>query len=130
MNIISTDQEKYYFPNMCILCRYAWFSQAQSHMRLLDCMKCSTLNNDSYTQWFLSSENEVLCGRIVVCLFLSCLSITRAAGLLNKIYNSMKLRQQNLLIDYVSMSVYCHLKKITTVNPTTIQHTIDMIGNL
>ena len=25
MNIISTDQEKYYFPNMCILCRYARF---------------------------------------------------------------------------------------------------------
>ena len=32
--IISTDQEKYYFPNMCIFCRYARFSQAQSHIGL------------------------------------------------------------------------------------------------
>ena len=34
MNIISTHQEKHYFLNMCILCRYAWFSQAQSHFML------------------------------------------------------------------------------------------------
>ena len=32
MNIISTNQEKCYFLNMCNLCRYAWFSQAQSHI--------------------------------------------------------------------------------------------------
>ena len=31
-NIISTDQEKYQFLNMCILCGYARFSQAQSQM--------------------------------------------------------------------------------------------------
>ena len=37
-------------------------------MRLLDCMKCSTLNSDSFTRWSLSNENEVLYGRIVVCL--------------------------------------------------------------
>ena len=32
MQIISTDQEKYHFLNMCNLCRYARFSQAQSHI--------------------------------------------------------------------------------------------------
>ena len=32
MNILSTDQEKYHFRNMCNLCRYAQFSQAQSHI--------------------------------------------------------------------------------------------------
>ena len=33
--IINSDQEKYYFLNMCNLCRYAQFSQAQSHIMLL-----------------------------------------------------------------------------------------------
>ena len=32
-DILSTDQEKYHFLNMCNLCRYAWFLQAQSQMR-------------------------------------------------------------------------------------------------
>ena len=32
MNIISIDHEKYYFLNMCNLCRYDLFSQAQSHI--------------------------------------------------------------------------------------------------
>ena len=32
MNIIKTVQEKYYFLNMCNLCRYAQFLQAQSHI--------------------------------------------------------------------------------------------------
>ena len=32
MNILSADQEKYHFLNMCNLCRYARFSQAQSHI--------------------------------------------------------------------------------------------------
>ena len=32
MNILSIDQEKYYFLNMCNLCKYARFSQAQSHI--------------------------------------------------------------------------------------------------
>ena len=32
MNTISSDQEKYSFLNMCNLCRYVWFSQAQSHL--------------------------------------------------------------------------------------------------
>ena len=35
---------------------------------LLDCMKCSTLDGDPFTRWHLSGENEVLYGRIVVCL--------------------------------------------------------------
>ena len=35
---------------------------------LLDCMKCSTLDGDPFTWWPLSSENEVLHGRIVVYL--------------------------------------------------------------
>ena len=35
---------------------------------LLDWMKCSTLDGDSFTWWHLSGENEVLHGRIVVCL--------------------------------------------------------------
>ena len=35
MNIVSTNQEKYYFLNMCNLCRYARFSQAQSRLYLL-----------------------------------------------------------------------------------------------
>ena len=34
MNIISRNQEKYYFLNMCILCRYARYSQAQSQIWL------------------------------------------------------------------------------------------------
>ena len=37
MNIIKTVQEKYHFLNMCSLCRYARFSQAQSH---IICMPC------------------------------------------------------------------------------------------
>ena len=32
INIISINQEKYHFLSMCNLCRYARFSQAQSHM--------------------------------------------------------------------------------------------------
>ena len=40
----------------------------------------------------------------------SCLSIPRAAGLLDKVYNPLKLRHQNFLINYVGVSVYCHLK--------------------
>ena len=32
MVIINRAQEKYHFLNMCILCRYARFSQAQSHI--------------------------------------------------------------------------------------------------
>ena len=35
MNIMSTDQEKHYFLNMCILCRYARFLQAQSHLPIM-----------------------------------------------------------------------------------------------
>ena len=35
---------------------------------LMDCMKCSTLDSDPFTRWPLSSENEVLHGRIVVYL--------------------------------------------------------------
>ena len=33
MNILSTDQENYNFLNVCNLCRYARFSQAQSQLR-------------------------------------------------------------------------------------------------
>ena len=36
--------------------------------RLLDWMKCSTLNSDPFTRWSHSGENEVLYGRIVVYL--------------------------------------------------------------
>ena len=32
MLIIPRDQETYPFLNMCNLCRYAWFTQAQSHL--------------------------------------------------------------------------------------------------
>ena len=39
----------------------------------------------------------------------SCLSITRVDGLLDKVYNSLKLRPQNL-IHYMGVSVYRHLK--------------------
>ena len=38
------------------------------HTHLLDCMKCSTLNGDPFTQLSFSDENKVLYGRIVVCL--------------------------------------------------------------
>ena len=38
-------------------------------MRLLDCVKCSTIDSDPFTQWSLSSEKKVLHGRIVVCLW-------------------------------------------------------------
>ena len=34
LNILSTDEEKHHFLNMCNLCRYTQFSQAQSHMWL------------------------------------------------------------------------------------------------
>ena len=40
----------------------------------------------------------------------SCLSITRAAGLLDKVYNSLKSKPQNFLINCVGVSVYCNLK--------------------
>ena len=36
MNIISTDQEKYHFLNMCNLCRYAQFLQAQTQFSATD----------------------------------------------------------------------------------------------
>ena len=32
MNIINSDQEKYHFLNMCDVCRYAQFLQAQSQI--------------------------------------------------------------------------------------------------
>ena len=35
MFIIKNDQEKYHFLNVCNLCRYAWFSQAQSQIALV-----------------------------------------------------------------------------------------------
>ena len=35
---------------------------------LLDCMKYFTLNSDPFSWWPLSGENEVLHGRIVICL--------------------------------------------------------------
>ena len=35
MNIFSTDQEKYRFLDMCNSCRYARFSQAQSHIVMM-----------------------------------------------------------------------------------------------
>ena len=35
---------------------------------LLDCMKCITLDGDPFSRWSLSTENEVLYGRIVVYL--------------------------------------------------------------
>ena len=38
------------------------------HTHLLDCMKCSTFDSDPFTRWSFSGENEVLYGRIVVCL--------------------------------------------------------------
>ena len=38
------------------------------HTCLLDCMKRSTLDGDPFTRWSHNSENEVLYGRIVVCL--------------------------------------------------------------
>ena len=38
------------------------------------------------------------------------MSITRVAGLLKKVHNSLKLRCQNLLINYVGVLVYHHLK--------------------
>ena len=38
------------------------------HTRLVDCMKCSTLDGDPFTRWSHSSEIEALHGRIVVCL--------------------------------------------------------------
>ena len=39
----------------------------------------------------------------------SCLSITKAARLFDKIYNSLKSKTQNFLINYVGVSVYRHL---------------------
>ena len=30
---VNSDQEKYYLLNMCNLCRYAQYSQAQSHIQ-------------------------------------------------------------------------------------------------
>ena len=35
MNILSTNQEKHHYLDMCNLCRYAWFLQAQSHITTL-----------------------------------------------------------------------------------------------
>ena len=42
-----------------------------------------------------------------------CLSIKRAAGLLDKAYNLLNLRQQNFLINYVAVSIYHHLNKVS-----------------
>ena len=36
--------------------------------RLLDCMKCSTLDGNPFTRWSHSSEIEAIYGRIVACL--------------------------------------------------------------
>ena len=35
MDILSIEQEKYHFLDMCNLCRYARFSQAQSHIHII-----------------------------------------------------------------------------------------------
>ena len=59
MNIISTDLEKYYFLNMCILCRYARFSQAQSHFNYVVCYNhiliSSHLSASAYYNQYLAS---------------------------------------------------------------------------
>ena len=55
------------------------------HTRLLDCMKCATLNGDSFTHWSLSTVTKVLCGRVVVCL-----SQEHLGYLLDKAYNLLK----------------------------------------
>ena len=34
----------------------------------LDCMKCTTLDGNPFTQWSLSGQNEGLHGRIVACI--------------------------------------------------------------
>ena len=45
------------------------------------------------------------------------MSIPGAAGLLNKVYFSLKLRHQNFPINYVGVSVYRHLKLLLTLTP-------------
>ena len=76
----------------------------------LTCM-FTGLHETYYPSWLpfhpmvLSGENEVLYGRIR-----SCLPITRAARLLNKACNLLKLRHQNFLINCLGVSVYHHLK--------------------
>ena len=44
------------------------------------------------------------------------MSITRAAGLLDKVYDLLKLRHQNFLINYMGVSVYHHLNVIECVS--------------
>ena len=55
------------------------------------------------------SPNDLLAVKMKCSMGECCLSITRAAGLLDKVYNALKLRAQNFLINYVGVSVYCHL---------------------
>ena len=87
----------------------------------------TTLDSDPFTQWSLSGENKVLYGRIVVYLSQSavwensCLYITRAVELLEKVYNSLKLRCQSFLINYVGILVYCNLKLESQTSLSTIQ---------
>ena len=71
---------------------------------LLDRMKCSTFDGEPFTRWSHEPWNWS------TALENSCFSITRAAGLLDKVYNSLKLRPHNFLINCVRVSVYCHLK--------------------
>ena len=54
MNNVCTGQEKYYFLNMCNLCRYARFSQAQSHISLTFQSQC----NITFMQWHFPLISE------------------------------------------------------------------------
>ena len=72
-------------------------------MHLLDCMKFSTLNGNSFTQWSLSGENEVLYGRIAV--WLSHEQLGNSTKYI--IHWNWDIK---ILINYVHMSAYRHLK--------------------
>ena len=74
---------------------------------LLDYMKYFILTSDPFTWWSHSNEiwSTVWENR--------CLSITRAAGLLEKVCNLLKSRPKNYLINYIGVSLYCHLNQLT-----------------